>query len=252
LRNSRVGEININKHGSIMEIVQYNKHTDITVKFSERGNLVHTTYGNFKSGSVKNPYDKTICGVGYLGEGVHRVWINGKATIQYVTWHSMMKRCYNSRLHLRQPSYKNCKVDERWHNFQTFTEWYNRNFYEIDGESMSLDKDILIKSNKVYSPETAIFSPQRINNLFLKRDSGRGKLPIGVRFEKITGKYSTCCAIGKGNSIHLGNFNSPEEAFQVYKSFKENYIKQVANEYKDRIPTLLYNALMYYIVEIDD
>jgi hypothetical protein len=36
------------------------------------------------------------------------------------------------------------------------------------------------------------------------------------------------------------------------KNFKENYIKQVADEYKDLIPQKVYEALYRYEVEIND
>ena len=36
------------------------------------------------------------------------------------------------------------------------------------------------------------------------------------------------------------------------KEFKENYIKEVANEYKDKIPQKLYEAMYRYKVEIDN
>ena len=38
----------------------------------------------------------------------------------------------------------------------------------------------------------------------------------------------------------------------AYKTFKEQYIKQVANEYKDKIPKKLYDAMYRYEVEITD
>ena len=41
-----------------------------------------------------------------------------------------------------------------------------------------------------------------------------------------------------------------EEAFNVYKTIKENYIKEVANKYK--IPEKLYQALLNYQVEVND
>ena len=43
-----------------------------------------------------------------------------------------------------------------------------------------------------------------------------------------------------------------EEAFKSYKTFKEKYIKQVADEYKDKIPKKLYDAMYRYEVEITD
>ena len=52
--------------------------------------------------------------------------------------------------------------------------------------------------------------------------------------------------------IYLGTYNTIEEAFLAYKIFKENYIKQVADEYKDLIPQRLYEAMYKYEVEIND
>ena len=55
-----------------------------------------------------------------------------------------------------------------------------------------------------------------------------------------------------GRNIKKSNFNSPEEAFAEYKRLKELEIKRVANEYKDKIPKRLYDAMLRYEVEIDD
>ena len=51
---------------------------------------------------------------------------------------------------------------------------------------------------------------------------------------------------------YLGLYITIEQAFSAYKNFKENYIKEVADEYKDRIPQKLYDAMYRYEVEIDD
>ena len=40
--------------------------------------------------------------------------------------------------------------------------------------------------------------------------------------------------------------------FKQYKIMKETYIKQIADEYKELIPNILYNALYKYEVEITD
>ena len=50
----------------------------------------------------------------------------------------------------------------------------------------------------------------------------------------------------------LGRYKTPEEAFQVYKQFKERYIKEVAEEYKNVIPQKLYEAMINYKIGIDD
>lgn len=243
---NRIGMIKENAKGSLMEIIQYHSYSDIVVRFNKHGNLVHTQYGNFLKGTVKSPYDKSVYGVGYLGEGEYKVSENGKQTLYYRTWKGMLRRCYGT-LHKGNTTYQNCFVDESWHNFQNFSQWFDENYYEVNGERMNLDKDILIKGNKIYSPKTCIFVPQSINKLFIKSDSSRGKLPIGVFYEKTTGKYGAQWYKG-----YMGLFNTPEEAFYAYKVFKGNYIKEIAEKYNNKIPKLLYDAMLKYKVEFHD
>jgi hypothetical protein len=219
------------------------------VKFLEYGNTVHAPWKHFISGAVKNPYDKSVYEVGYLGEGKYKATINREMTSQYKVWRGMLQRCYDNKFHKKHPSYIGCTVSAEWHNFQIFGEWYDENYYEIKGERIHLDKDILIKGNKIYSPETCVFVPHRINSLFTKSDAIRGNLPIGVTKDK-SSKYRATCCIKKQE--YIGSFNTEQEAFHVYKQYKENYIKESAEEYKDKIPTRLYEVMKKYVVEIDD
>ena len=117
-------------------------------------------------------------------------------------------------------------------------------------QGWELDKDILIKGNKVYSPETCCFVPQEINCLFTNCKSVRGKYPIGVT-KTVNGKYKA--RINKnGDRIDLGLFDTPEEAFQVYKIAKELHIKEVADKWRGQITEPCYEAMYAYEVEITD
>lgn len=169
----------------------------------------------------------------------------------------MMNRCYNKKVLKRQPTYKDKYVCEEWRNFQNFAKWFDENYYECDGERMELDKDILCKGNKIYSPDTCVFVPRKINQIFNKNQNIRGEYPIGVRFRKDCNKYETRCSMydyktSKYKIFHIGYFKTVEEAFDSYKEFKERYIKNVANIYKKYIPQNLYEALYLYSVEIND
>ena len=254
---NRVGEINYNKFGSKMEIINYRGVNDIDVYF-EKYNWIyyHAEYHNFLRKNIYCPYDKRIYNAGYLGEGEYVFKINGKQTKCYDMWHNMLQRCYDEKYKNKKPTYKGCIVCEEWLNFQNFAKWYYNNYYEIEGEQMHLDKDILIKGNKIYSPQTCIIVPNRINVLFINRKNDRGNCPIGVTYHKRDNVYETKLSFlnknGKQSRIYLGRYNTPEEAFQSYKQAKENYIKQVADEYKSYIPKELYDAMYRYEVEIDD
>lgn len=246
----RTGEINYNNFGSKMVIKEYRKAIDIDVYFPEYNyTKTNVDYGNFKKGTISCVYERRTFGVGYLGEGKYTMSMNGKHTKCYSTWLNMLARCYHKEN--EKNYYQICEVRHEWHNFQGFSDWFQANYYEIEGQLMNLDKDILCKGNKIYSPDTCVFVPQNINKLFTKRDNCRGDLPIGVVYNKSNKKYNARCDVN-GKKKTLGYYNTPEEAFQVYKNFKENYIKEVAEEYKNVIPQKLYKAMINYKVEIND
>jgi len=112
-----------------------------------------------------------------------------------------------------------------------------------------LDKDILVKGNKIYSPETCAFVPTVINNLFTSRVSKRGKYPIGV---SVSGSRYRVTMTKDNKQYFFGAYGTPEEGFQAYKNAKETYIKEVAELWKDKIGMRVYEALINYTVEITD
>ena len=137
-----------------------------------------------------------------------------------------------------------------FHKYSHFKEWCNKQV-GFDQDGWQLDKDILVKGNKVYSPNTCVFVPKEINCLIIHRKSVRGEYPIGVTFDPKIGKFRSQMNRG-GKKTHMGLFSYPEEAFYAYKEAKEDYIKEVANKWKDQIDHRVYKALMNYQVEITD
>lgn len=251
-KSNRIGEENRNKFGSLMQIVNYRKSVDIDVYFPEYDWLYeHARYEKFKSGSLKCPYEPRNYGVGYIGEGPYKSSYGKVHSKVYDIWNHMLQRCYSDISVYKYPSYADCYVCDEWFNFQNFANWYELNYYEIPGEQMNLDKDILVKGNKVYSPDTCVIVPHFINSLFIKSDIVRGDLPIGVNFDKRYNTYNVHCN-NRGELIWLGSYKSVDEAFNVYKSYKENIIKNIAEEYKSMIPDELYIAMINYEVEITD
>ena len=253
---NRVGEERINNFGSKMIIKEYRKYKDIDVYFPEYNWIAkHAIYQHFKNGNIKCPYERSIYGVGYLGEGEYKVKENGKKSIWFKIWHHMLERCYDPKLKKKRPTYKECEVEDYFLNFQNMCKWLDENYYEIEGETMCLDKDILHKGNKIYSRDTCVFVPQRINTLFVKRDNDRGDSPIGVD-PVPSGNYQVHAHNRNGGRDYLGTYPTKEEAFRVYKENKEKVIKEVIDSYEGKIPEPFYSKLrktMYnYKVEIDD
>ena len=252
----RIGEERFNSFGSKMVIKEYRSAKDIDVYFPEYDwTFKHAIYKNFKNEKIKCPYEPRYYGVGYIGEGKYKAFENGKQTDEYRIWYNMLMRCYDPKYQEEKPTYKGCKVEDYLLNFQHMAKWVNDNYYEIPGERMCLDKDILYKGNKIYSRENCIFVPERINTLFTKCDKSRGKDPIGVS-PNSSGNYQTYCNDACGKRIHLGTYTNKEEGFRVYKNYKEKVIKEVIDSYKGKIPEPHYSRLkeaMYnYKVEIDD
>ena len=243
----RLGEKLFNTYNNQMTIVEYKNALNIVVEFTE-GFKIKTCYSNFKKGLVKSPYDKSLLNIGYLGEGFKP----NEKRHQYKIWNHMFQRCYNEKIRHKNVSYKDCTICEEWHNFQNFCKWYDENYYEINGERMEVDKDILIKGNKIYSPENCVLVPKIINGLFERCFTTNRKLPLGVSYAQDRNKFQATCSNGNQKTIHLGFYSSIKESFYVYKVYKEQLIKQIADEYKDKIPKKLYNIMLNYEVEITD
>lgn len=155
-----------------------------------------------------------------------REMIDGKwkHTKCYKTWNAMMCRCYNSKFHEKNPTYKDCEVCDEWKDFDNFYNWFQENYKD----GFALDKDILSQGNKVYSPDTCCFVPQRVNQLFTKRDAKRGEYPLGVYFHKLSNKFQAKCNNGKCKQIYLGDFSDPLEAHQAYCEYKYQLIEKTA------------------------
>lgn len=253
---SRVGESKYNNQGCLMTIIEDNGSSNIIVEFEDENKTrVATQYCNFKSGSIKNPYYPSVYGVGITGNKYPRS-INCKITREYDTWIHILQRSFDNKCKERQPSYDVVSCCEEWLNFEYFYEWLHSqpNFDKwYNGKRWAVDKDILNKGNKIYSPENCCLIPQNVNCLFLKRESQRGKYPIGVRYTN-DGYLAVCRNPFLNKSVELGYYSTPEKAFQAYKTYKENIIKQVAEiEYsKGNITKQCYEAMMKYEVEITD
>lgn len=183
---------------------------------------------------------------GTIGKGKHKSIINGKQNKAYTVWSGIIRRCYSKKSHKRQPTYIGCSIDENWLDFQVFADWYEK--FAID--NYCLDKDILIKGNKLYSPDTCTFIPQEINKLLGNCKKIRGVYPIGVGKYK-NGTYRASLRIN-GDQKHLGVFTTIVDAFKSYKIAKENEVKRVAIINKDNITEACYKALINYTVEITD
>jgi hypothetical protein len=189
------------------------------------------------------------CQMGVFNFGILDISLNGNEE-SYRKWVGVIKRVKDPTFTSTHETYKDCSICDEWRYFSNFNDWFKNNYTN----GYQLDKDILVKGNKIYSPTTCCFVPQEINKLLTKRNSKRGDLPIGVSRNKGKGKPFVASIRQHGHSVHLGRFDNYDDAFNVYKSAKEQYVKELAENYfqEGKITERVYQALMKYEVEITD
>jgi hypothetical protein len=242
-----------------MKIINYIGAQDVFVEFQDQYKaIVHTSYRGFENGHVKNPYYPAVYGVGMVGQKYKTRTGDGDLK-EYGAWHLLLQRCYDEKMKRRHPHYQDTHCCDDWLLFENFYEWLHSqsNFEKwLNGNRWALDKDIIYKHNKQYTPELCCLVPCHVNSLFTRRDKDRGNCPIGVYYFDKRGLYKAQCnnPFQNNKRVGLGYYSNPEDAFEKYKEYKERIIKEVArDEYeKGNITQKCFEAMMNYQVEIED
>ena len=249
-----VGKVCKSKSTDDFKVLKYNNAKDIEIRFLKTGYETSATLGNIRNGSVKDRYSTSVFGVGVLGVK-YPTKINGVITKEYVLWQSMLQRCYSDAYKKKYQTYEGCEVSDKFKSFEYFYEWCHSQIgFDNDGNGnpFQLDKDLLIKGNKVYSEDSCVFLPQEINSLLVKCTASRGKHLIGVSWNNASKAFVAMVRKNKRKSEHLGYFKTELEAYNAYKQAKESFVKEQANNWKSQIDPRAYQALMNYKVDIDD
>jgi len=190
-----------------------------------------------------------VYGVG-VNDWNGKVSVDGKKIREYKLWHGMLERCFSEKCKQNQPTYQDVTCSKDWLSMTKFIEDVSQmKGFGFDG--WELDKDIIHKGSKLYSKDSCCFVPTEVNLLLIKCGNSRGEYPIGVNFNKQSGKFKAQLRIN-GKLKHLGYFTTPEEAFQAYKLAKEAQIKAVAEKWKHLLDERVYLALLAYEVSSDD
>ena len=229
----RIGEVNFNTYGHKMKVISYKSEKDIEVLF-EDGYIKRCSYGRFKSGNVKNNFMPSKYGVAYIGNTDTKD--GGIEKTSYRTWVGILDRVFDGKL----KSYDNVCISKEWLSYENFEIWYNKNMYNIENEKMCIDKDILSNENKIYSEDTCIIIPERINNIlinFYNKESG-------ITYRNRVEKYEVSCRDFDGKKKYLGYYEDKDEAISIYRRFKINTIIEVLNSYKDKLPKNVYNLII--------
>lgn len=257
-----IGKLFYTSFGTPALVVDYIDHYKVVVEFQDEYKLRKIVdKSSLLKGNIKNPYDKSILGIACIGNTTtvdpNKVKLGLKHSasqkLSYHEWVAMIDRCYNEKCS-HYENYKDCYVHNDWLIFENFEKWFNENYYKIPGYRMNIDKDILVKGNKIYSPKTCVVVPSILNIQFV-RNIKRRNLALGVVYTENKKRYEAYYYRGEGKNhirVNLGRYDSVEEAFYKYKEAKENYLKELADRFKEYIPEKLYKRLYTYEVEITD
>lgn len=156
--------------------------------------------------------------------------IEGKQVVCpiYVRWGSMLNRAYSASFQANQPTYKKCSVTSSWLSFMTFRAWV----LEQESLGLALDKDLKIKGNTVYAPDTCLFIPASLNSLLCDSAASRGCLPKGVNINKRARSKPYEAAFSyQGRRKYIGAYATKEEAYEAYTTAKNEEIKRQAELY---------------------
>lgn len=108
-----------------------------------------------------------------------------------------------------------------------------------------MDKDLKVKGNKVYSPDTCLFIPRSVNSFFGgKHKKNDDDLPVGIVRAKggfrLTVKH------------HSEIYETVEDAFHDWKIYAEGQRDRFLEEYDGKVPQEVLDAIEAYEFEITD
>lgn len=232
-----------NRHSDV-KILSYKDCKNVLVEFQDSGSVVTTCAYSLRRGSVFDPYDPYILGVGYYGDTYNDKSLPLK-TLAFKRWNLILHRCYETKnTHFHNYGKRGVKVCKSWHNFSNFYRWFVNNYKK----GMQIDSDLFSEGIKEYSPEKCVFVPRKVNSLLVTMRSIKRDLPIGVYKHKVNKNYVASLSVDDGKVLKIGSYKTPEEAFDAYAKHKKSRINAVAEEClaSGEISLRIYQALIDY------
>lgn len=133
----------------------------------------------------------------------------------------------------------NASICDEWNtNYESFKNWCIKEFESMgidpsDSATVSwynLDKDASGKG--IYSPETCIFIPHKLNTVL-------NTLPYSGIEQRGGGKFFVRCYNGSNQRVTLGTFDTYDEAVRASSMFSNNMISNMVQE-------MFYNNVINY------
>lgn len=148
----------------------------------------------------------------------------------YRTWKEVLRRCLSDSHKQNHPTYLGVSACEEWRMFSAFRAW----MVQQDYAGKHIDKDLLVKGNRVYSPDLCVFIPQALNNFIGVRSDRRGIWPLGVNFDSSNGMLRAQCSNPfTGKKENLGLFHDPDEAHEAWRKRKHELACVYAEQQTD-------------------
>ena len=166
-----------------------------------------------------------------------KVKIGGIMLKSYTTWIDMIKRCYSKKFQEKRPTYIGCKVCDEWLHFSKFKKWFDENYpyhLEEQGTRLQLDKDLMSTDEKIYSPDTCVFLPNKVNK-FISNRKNTNKIGVtGVCWNKRNNAWtSQITDYTTGKAKHLGYFKNIEDAKNAYIKARAVEVEKVKEHMRE-------------------
>lgn len=248
-KNMKRGDVYNTKNGDV-EIRVVISADEVVVRFVDTDYFTLATKSNICSGRVKDLMKPSVFGIGYIGAGHYS---HKTSPVAYKKWYAMIQRCYSPKFS-GWAVYGGCGVTvaKEWHNFQNFARWYDG--YKYKEKGWHLDKDLLVKGNKLYCEEFCCIVPGIINQSIVSARANRGEYAQGVTYDSKLKRYAA-----QFNAYHTHykafrktSYRSEKEAFIEYKAAKESYLVSLAYEWRGRVAPKVLKALVEYEIEWTD
>lgn len=218
---------NTNEGGSVT-VIGLLKDSKVLIKHNDEfGYEVEVEKIRLLRGTIKNPYHRSVQGVGYHGVGKYKTQVNKVLDLAYKKWRGMMSRNYCYDYENKFSSYKDCYVADEWHNLQTFSDWY----YKQTGwdKGFELDKDLLSESGKVYSPETCCLIPREINTAIVSLTNSDSVMGYHERRNGLFEVHVKCI---KGS---YKSFRDKDDAINYYLSLKKITVEDLILKWEGKV-----------------
>lgn len=235
-----------NKCGDIL-VLEYTNAHDVFVKFVNTGTELKSSTSAILSGGVSDPYAPLMKGVGWCGRKYPTKGKNGTGlSKEYAVWSGMFHRCYGG--HKSSASYEDKKITvaPEFHSYEYFYEFFTKlpNAYE---DGWQLDKDLFF--NGTYSPESVCMLPSEINVAMTFSDSRK----TNTTFPGVKKTGNSFYARHRKNDVehHIGSFKTEKEAFDAYSKEKHDWVCELAEKYKEKLPENVFDALMNWYPNVN-